>query len=207
MSIPDIDNNFVVKIINEDLSEKYNIQNIANINFYRCNNCDFYTKHLISMKRHLNNKSCKIMFFKCENCGNEFKTKDGYNKHINRKKKCEKIEKFLIENDDDIEKLKKENELLKKDIENLKYNNLKLKSNIDIEIGNIHHYYANLILEKNELLNKNKYIYNLEYKCLYNVLINYPKNDLNKKKQLFYLLDIINENKIEDFINNIKIKR
>ena len=76
---------------NQDtLTEKYEILNIDGENYFKCKQCDFYTKHKYSIIRHFNGpKDCSVKYnLKCELCNKEFRDIRDKERHLSRKKKC-----------------------------------------------------------------------------------------------------------------------
>jgi uncharacterized C2H2 Zn-finger protein len=76
---------------NQDtINEKYEILNIDGENYFKCKQCDFYTKHKYSMIRHFNSsKDCSIKYnLQCELCHKEFRDIRDKERHLSRKKKC-----------------------------------------------------------------------------------------------------------------------
>ena len=108
------------------MTEIYTIYKIDEIDYYKCINCDFYTKYLWSINRHSKNNNCINDIIYCEYCKKEFKYESEKEKHLNRKKKCYIECETLIEkqinkkNDKNINELKDENEKLLNDNKLLK---------------------------------------------------------------------------------------
>jgi len=104
-----------------DIYTKYIVNDIE---YYKCINCDFYTKFLSSMKRHNSQNNCKESHI-CEYCKKVFKSNIDKERHLNKKKKCyitcENIIEKNIKNidDDNINKLNKKIEELTKINESL----------------------------------------------------------------------------------------
>lgn len=93
-----------------DTLDNYDTYIIDNENFFKCKNCDFYTKHKYSMIRHFSSsKKCSLKTnVQCEFCHKEFRDIRDKQRHLNRKKKCS-----LIVNEDleQLEKIEGNNEI------------------------------------------------------------------------------------------------
>jgi uncharacterized C2H2 Zn-finger protein len=76
-----------------DTLDNYDTYIIDNENFFKCKNCDFYTKHKYSMIRHFSgSKKCSLKTnVQCEFCHKEFRDIRDKQRHLNRKKKCSLI--------------------------------------------------------------------------------------------------------------------
>jgi hypothetical protein len=120
--------------INNSDEEKYKIIFIDEQKYYQCIDCDFYTKHMFSIKRHIETKEqCYLtkIKYKCPLCEKEFKKKEDLDKHCQKKKKCNIIEnKVLNTEPEDILLLRKELDKLKESNNLLNSENEKLKNKI-----------------------------------------------------------------------------
>ena len=114
------------------MTEIYTIYKIDEIDYYKCINCEFYTKYLWSINRHSKNNNCINDIIYCEYCKKEFKYESEKEKHLNRKKKCYIECETLIEkqinkkNEKNINELKNEkNNIFLYDLEyHLLYNSI-----------------------------------------------------------------------------------
>lgn len=104
-----------------DTLDNYDTYIIDNENFFKCKNCDFYTKHKYSIIRHFSNsKKCSSKTnVQCEFCHKEFRDIRDKQRHLSRKKKCS-----LILNEDN------------EQFENIESNIDIISNNFDIESNN-----------------------------------------------------------------------
>jgi len=93
-----------------DTLDNYDTYIIDNENFFKCKNCDFYTKHKYSMTRHFSgSKKCSLKTnVQCEFCHKEFRDIRDKQRHLSRKKKCSLIINEDIEQLENTEDEKKD---------------------------------------------------------------------------------------------------
>ena len=165
------------------MSELYTKYEIEGIEYYKCIECDFYTKYYWSINRHSKNNNCKNDIISCEYCNKEFKFISDKEKHLNRKKKCytsfESIidKQIKIKHEDNIIELKKKIEKLSEDNKSLNEKIISKDSEIKLlETQNIenkifmYNQCSKLLLESS----KNKIFENdLEYYLLFNAITEY----------------------------------
>ena len=204
------------------MTEIYTIYKIDEIDYYKCINCDFYTKYLWSINRHSKNNNCINDIIYCEYCKKEFKYESEKEKHLNRKKKCyiecetliekqinKKNEKNINELKDENEKLLNDNKLLKNQIINDE-KRIKLLETQKIENKIfMFNQYSNLLLDKERQKNEknNMFIYDLEYHLLYNAITQYrdETDDASKlKEKLYLMMSFMKPERYNEFFNAVK---
>lgn len=189
---------------NQDiLTEKYEILNIDGEYYFKCKQCDFYTKHKYSIIRHFNGpKDCSVKYnLQCELCHKEFRDIRDKERHLSRKKKCAivpnteeetpKIENESITaipntntsviqntstNNIEVNILKEKLSDARKEIDKLKKENKKLEDDTINSRINIFTLYADSIVDKFTKKNNSNsilYKYELEYNILYSSLFKY----------------------------------
>ena len=200
-----------------DIYTKYIVNDIE---YYKCINCDFYTKFLSSMKRHNSQNNCKESHI-CEYCKKVFKSNIDKERHLNKKKKCyitcENIIEKNIKNidDDNINKLNKKIEELTKINESLNDQIVKKEDTIklleeqkkEIRIFTYNHF-SNILLERENYKNekKNMLLYDLEYHILFNSITQHKdKNDDEQKlkDKLFLTMSFMKQERYNDFFRSV----
>jgi len=200
-----------------DIYTKYIVNDIE---YYKCINCDFYTKFLSSMKRHNSQNNCKESHI-CEYCKKVFKSNIDKERHLNKKKKCyitcENIIEKNIKNidDDNINKLNKKIEELTKNNESLNDQIVKKEDTIklleeqkkEIRIFTYNHF-SNILLERENYKNekKNMLLYDLEYHILFNSITQHKdKNDDEQKlkDKLFLTMSFMKQERYNDFFRSV----
>ena len=200
------------------MSELYTKYEFEGIEYYKCNDCKFYTKFLSSLKRHNKNGKCKLSDkLKCEYCNKEFNYPIDIQRHLNRKKKCYVECKTII--DKQIKTKDVENIIeLKKQIEELSEDNKSLNEKIiskDSEIKLLEtQYIENKIFMYNECSNlllessKNKIFENdLEYYLLFNAITEYrdiADTEEKLKEKLYLTMSYMKKERYYDFFNKVK---
>ena len=203
------------------LNDKYIKYNLKEEEYYKCINCDFYSKYERSIRRHISDNVCdkkiinKVIF--CEYCKKEFKYSNELTKHLNNKRKCyitndHNIEKYIEKTEmknikeltDELEFEREKNEDLEEKIDRLnKLNKENEERNLENNIF-MSNYLAELLLEKEEK-KKYKYKYELEYNILRNSLFTFCKKDsITKESQINLLMNIIEMDNVEKILNKIK---
>lgn len=200
-----------------DIYTKYIVNNIE---YYKCINCDFYTKFLSSIKRHNNQNNCKELHI-CEYCKKEFKSNVEKERHLNKKKKCyitcENIIDKNIKNIDNnnINKLNKKIEELTKMNESLNEQIIKKDDTIklledqkkEIRIFTYNHF-SNALLEREKYKNENKnmLLYDLEYHILFNAITQHRDNNDDEQKlkdKLFLTMSFMKQERYNDFFKSV----
>jgi len=200
-----------------DIYTKYIVNDIE---YYKCINCDFYTKFLSSMKRHNSQNNCKESHI-CEYCKKVFKSNIDKERHLNKNKKCyitcENIIEKNIKNidDDNINKLNKKIEELTKINESLNDQIVKKEDTIklleeqkkEIRIFTYNHF-SNILLERENYKNekKNMLLYDLEYHILFNSITQHKdKNDDEQKlkDKLFLTMSFMKQERYNDFFRSV----
>lgn len=94
-----------------DTLDNYDTYIIDNENFFKCKNCDFYTKHKYSIIRHFNgSKKCSLKTnVQCEFCHKEFRDIRDKQRHLSRKKKCSLI---LNEDNEQLENIESDKDII-----------------------------------------------------------------------------------------------
>ena len=200
-----------------DIYTKYIVNDIE---YYKCINCDFYTKFLSSMKRHNSQNNCKESHI-CEYCKKVFKSNIDKERHLNKKKKCYIICENIIEknikniDDDNINKLNKKIEELTKINESLNDQIIKHEDTIklleeqkkEIRIFTYNHF-SNSLLERENYKNekKNMLLYDLEYHILFNAITQH--RDMNDdeqklKEKLFLTISFMKPERYNDFFRSV----
>ena len=203
------------------MTEIYTIYKIDEIDYYKCINCDFYTKFLSSLKRHNEQKNCKEKYI-CNFCNKEFKSNVDRQRHLDKKKKCYDTNEIIIEkqinkkNDKNINELKDENEKLLNDNKLLKNQIINDEKRIKLletqKIENkifMFNQYSNLLLDKERQKNEknNMLLYDLEYHLLYNSITQYrdETDDASKlKEKLYLMMSFMKPERYNEFFNSVK---
>ena len=202
------------------MSEFYTNYEVDGLEYYKCVECEFYTKFLSSIKRHTENKKCKLLDDKiiCEYCNKEFNYPIDKQRHLNRKKKCYVecdgiVDKQIkMKNDNNINELKKQNnqllednkllnELIKNKDNKINFKEMSQNENINL----IYNKFSNLLLEREIKKKETPYmlIYDLEYNILYNSLTIYKNNETNNKDKLYLLMSIISYEQLIEFFKSV----
>jgi hypothetical protein len=206
------------------MTEKFIKYNLDEIEYLKCINCDFYTKYLWSINRHIKNNNCEEKennIISCEYCKKEFKFLSEKEKHLNKKKKCyitcENIIDKNIKNIDNnnINKLNKKIEELTKMNESLNEQIIKKDDTIklledqkkEIRIFTYNHF-SNALLERENLKNekKNMLLYDLEYHILFNAITQYRDNNDDEQKlkdKLFLTMSFMKPERYNDFFRSV----
>jgi hypothetical protein len=203
------------------INDKYIKYNLSEEEYYKCINCDFYSKYERSIRRHIIDNICqkKIVnnIISCEYCKKEFKYNNELTKHLNNKRKCyitndHNIEKYIEKTEikhikeltDELELERKKNEDFEEKINRLnKLNKDNEERNLENNIF-MTNFFAELLLEKEEK-KKYKYKYELEYNILKSSLFTFPnKNSSTKENQIYLLMNIIEIDNVEKIFNKIK---
>ena len=200
-----------------DIYTKYIVNDIE---YYKCINCDFYTKFLSSIKRHNSQNNCKESHI-CEYCKKVFKSNIDKDRHLNKKKKCYVTCENIIENNiknidnDNINKLNKKIEELTKINESLNDQIIKKEDTIklleeqkkEIRIFTYNHF-SNILLKRENYKNekKNMLLYDLEYHILFNAITQHKdKNDDEQKlkDKLFLTMSFMKQERYNDFFRSV----
>jgi len=199
-----------------DIYTKYIVNDIE---YYKCIDCNFYTKFLSSIKRHNNQNNCKELYI-CEYCKKDFKSNVEKERHLNKKKKCyitcENIIDKNIKNIDNnnINKLNKKIEELTKMNESLNEQIIKKDDTIKLLEGQIketriftYNNFSNAILEReNKNEKKNMLSYDLEYHILFNAITQHRDNNDDEQKlkdKLFLTMSFMKPERYNDFFNTV----
>ena len=199
-----------------DIYTKYIVNDIE---YYKCIDCNFYTKFLSSIKRHNNQNNCKELYI-CEYCKKDFKSNVEKERHLNKKKKCyitcENIIDKNIKNIDNnnINKLNKKIEELTKKNESLNDQIIKKDDTIKLLEGQIketriftYNNFSNAILERdNKNEKKNMLSYDLEYHILFNAITQHRDNNDDEQKlkdKLFSTMSYMKPERYNDFFNKV----
>lgn len=198
------------------MSELYTKYEVDNIEYYKCIECEFYTKFLSSIKRHNEKNNCKEKYI-CKYCNKEFKSDVDRQRHLDKKKKCYIECKIIVDkkiktkNDNNINELTKQIELLSKDNKSLNemimYKESKIKLLETQVINNKIFIYNNL---SNVLLDRDKnkmFLYDIEYHLLYNAITEHrdpSDNDEQLKEKLYLMMSYMKQERFIDFFNSVK---
>jgi len=200
-----------------DIYTKYIVNDIE---YYKCINCDFYTKFLSSIKRHNSQNNCKESHI-CEYCKKVFKSNIDKDRHLNKKKKCYVTCENIIENNiknidnDNINKLNKKIEELTKINELLNDQIIKQEDTIklleeqkkEIRIFTYNHF-SNSLLERENYKNekKNILLYDLEYHILFNAITKHKDQNDDEQKlkdKLFLTMSFMKPERYNDFFRSV----
>lgn len=200
-----------------DIYTKYIVNDIE---YYKCINCDFYTKFLSSIKRHNSQNNCKESHI-CEYCKKVFKSNIDKERHLNKKKKCyvtcENIIEKNIKNidDDNINKLNKKIEELTKINESLNDQIIKKEDTIKLleeqKRGIIIFTYnnlSNILLERENYKKEKKemLLYDLEYHILFNAITQHRDNNDDEQKikdKLYLTMSFMKPERYNDFFRYV----
>jgi hypothetical protein len=201
------------------MSELYTKYEFAGSEYFKCIECDFYTKFLSSIKRHIEQKKCKLLDDKliCVYCSKEFNYPIDIQRHLNRKKKCYIDGEILVKKqikkkiDNNINELTKQIEQLSNENKSLKETIICKESSIKLletrVINNKIFLYNNL---SNVLLDRDKnkmFLYDIEYHLLYNAITEHrdpSDNDEQLKEKLYLMMSYMKQERFTDFFNSVK---